>query len=60
MICEKKTFKHLFIISKNYCNQNQYNIVNEHCSLDLDVAHHVYLDILNLLKAHHCTGALII
>ena len=43
---KRKTFKHLFILSKLiWYNQNQWNTVNKQCSLDLDVAFCVYLDI---------------
>ena len=34
-------------------NQNQCNIVNKQCSLDIDVAFCINLDIPNILKFHH-------
>ena len=40
-------------------NQNQCNTVNKMCSLDLDVAYHIYLDIPNKLKPHSWHIALI-
>ena len=48
---KEKIFK--FTLSKLLLyNQNQCNIINKQCSLDLDVANRVYLDIMNLLKLH--------
>ena len=43
---KEKTYEHLFILSNLlWYNQNQSNTVNKQCSLDLEVAHYVYLDI---------------
>ena len=39
--------KNIFSIS------NDIKILNKQCSLDLDVASCVYLDILNIIKLHH-------
>ena len=50
----KRKYSNIYLYFQNYFNAiNQCNTVSKQCSLDLDVAYCVYLDIPNIVKPHH-------